>query len=168
MPPPIPPRVTLLPLAPKFSGNYVNHLHPSSPHHPPLIFLAFQLNGCPLSKQTPFLFFFLMLPPLHHCSKCPQDFSPLLQTHKSFSKLRLLPSTLFRLFGTHRDVKYSQLLLRSGSTATRLSGQTEELWTCEAKGVRFIWGPLQVGQIPMQSKQKPHPAPHRVPQQTKH
>lgn len=152
--PPLPPTAS-----PKFSGNSFNR-----PHHPFFLSPALPLLspfGIPFkllpSQQTsPLLPFFLALSPLDGCKR-PQDcgsfsYSPFLQTRTSFSDSGLATSgSLYPLLclssslsPSHQDVKYSQLLLRSGSTATRLSEQTEELWTCEANGVRFIWGPTQV------------------------
>lgn len=134
------------PSNPKFSGKSFNR-----PHHPFFLSTARPLLspfGIPSkllpSQQTsppsptwmpPGLWFFLVI----RLSSKPIRSSKKLSLSLSFSPLlsgSLSPSP--------REVKYSQLLLRSGRTATRLSEQTEELWTCEANGVRFIWGPTQV------------------------
>lgn len=150
--PPPPPNFLATPLVAPITRSSSQPLTPS--FHP----LASRPNCCPLSKHFPSsLSFSRSLRPTAvnaprtvvlsvHLSSKPTRLSPIqgsqtLSLSRSLYPLLCLSGSLSR---SPREVKYSQLLLRSGRTATRLSEQTEELWTCEADGVRFIWGPTQV------------------------
>lgn len=102
------------PFIPKFSGNPSNHLHhPFSSHS-----LASHSTFFPLNKHRP---------SSHRLHRYPRPASalvhlPILQSSPSLSKsaCSLLLFPFFLSLWAHQDVKYSQLLLRSGSTATGL------------------------------------------------
>lgn len=132
---PPPPNFLATPLVAPITRSSSQPLTPS--FHP----LASRPNCCPLSKHFPSsLSFSRSLRPTAvnaprtvvlsvHLSSKPTRLSPIQGSHtlslsRSLYPLLCLSGSLSR---SPREVKYSQLLLRSGRTATRLSEQTEEL-----------------------------------------